>query len=130
MNCNNCARKVTDALQQLNGVSVVVTDVENRRVSVRWSATAQPDARAAIGALDNAGYPAKLIELQPDAVASHNHTGWHLNLWLGGIITAALMSGEWLFHAGDSRLFQWLSLALASVVQIHCGAQFYRGMWR
>ena len=26
--------------------------------------------------------------------------------------------------------FQWLAFALAGVVQIFCGAQFYRGAWR
>ena len=40
------------------------------------------------------------------------------------------MLGEWVFDLGMVRWFQWLSFALASGVQIFCGAQFYRGAWR
>ena len=40
------------------------------------------------------------------------------------------MVGEWVFGLGMTPWFQWLSFALAGVVQIFAGAQFYRGAWR
>jgi Cu+-exporting ATPase len=53
-----------------------------------------------------------------------------LNLWLGIFVTAFLMVGEWIFGWMMKPWFQWLSFALATVVQIFPGAQFYRGAWR
>ena len=53
-----------------------------------------------------------------------------MNLWLGLAVTAALMIGEWVFGLAMTPWFQWLAFALAGVVQIFCGAQFYRGAWR
>jgi len=125
MTCGNCARKVTAALQAVPGVTVVLTNVEARRVSVRWSAAA--DLPAAIGALQAAGYDA-----QPAAGASAetNRADWHLNLWFGGAVTITLMLGEWIFGVAMERWFQWLAFALATLVQVYCGAEFYHGAWR
>jgi Cu+-exporting ATPase len=50
-------------------------------------------------------------------------------LWVGVLGTAPLMLGEWVFGFGMTRWFQWGSLALAGVVQVIAGAQFYRGAW-
>src|SRR5208283_4732667 len=55
---------------------------------------------------------------------------WQWNLILGIAVTAALMLGEWGFNLAGKPWFQWTSFALAGVVQIFCGAQFYRGAWR
>ena len=49
---------------------------------------------------------------------------------LGIAVTVLLMIGEWVFNLAMTPWFQWLSFALAGVVQIFCGAQFYRGAWR
>ena len=40
------------------------------------------------------------------------------------------MLGEWGLGLAMERWFQWLAFALAGVVQVFCGAQFYRGAWR
>src|SRR5260221_6664194 len=40
------------------------------------------------------------------------------------------MLGEWIFGLAMARWFQWASFALAGVVQVFAGAQFYRGAWR
>jgi Cu+-exporting ATPase len=48
---------------------------------------------------------------------------------VGVLGTAPLMLGEWVFGFGMTRWFQWGSLALAGVVQVIAGAQFYRGAW-
>jgi len=49
---------------------------------------------------------------------------------LGVTVTALLMIGEWVFQLAMAPWFRWLSFALAGVVQVFCGAQFYRGAWR
>ena len=127
MTCGNCARKVTTALQAVHGVHSVAVNLEAKRVSVRWHADSAPDTTKLIAALKPAGYDAKLAEAKsPEA----RHDDWHLNLWLGGGVTGALMLGEWVFGVAMQPWFQWLAFALAGAVQIYCGAEFYRGAWR
>src|SRR3990172_12334735 len=126
LNCNNCVRKVTDALQAVAGVHSVSVSLETRRASVRWTANATADPGALLAVLKAAGYDA-----QPRAPAKHDHSAhrqrdWHLNLWLGVAVTVPLMLGEWAFGVAMERWFQWLSFALAGVVQVFAGAQFYR----
>jgi Cu+-exporting ATPase len=128
MTCNNCARKVTDVVQAFPGVQSVMVNVANQRASVRWKSDAAPNLSALIGAITAAGYPANLIA--PTEAAAAPARQWHLNLWIGGIITAVLMLGEWVFHFGMTGWFAWTSFGLAGVVQFYCGAQFYRGAWR
>lgn len=130
LNCNNCARKVTNALQAVVGVHSVSVNVEARRASVRWAATMSADANALLVALKAAGYEARpLAATSPDA-GTKRQRDWHLNLWLGVAVTVPLMLGEWVLGVSMERWFQWLSFALASVIQVFAGAQFYRGAWR
>src|SRR6185436_14633546 len=55
--------------------------------------------------------------------------GWQLTLWVALLGTAVLMIGEWVFQLGATPWFRWLSLAVATVVQVYAGAPFYRGAW-
>lgn len=128
MTCNNCARKVTDVVQAFPGVQSVMVNVAAQRASVRWKSDSAPDLAGLMGAVTKAGYPATLIA--PTDAAAPPSRQWHLNLWIGGIITAVLMLGEWVFHFGMTGWFAWTSFALAGVVQFYCGAEFYRGAWR
>jgi P-type Cu+ transporter len=131
MNCNNCARKVTTALQGVPGVHSVTISLEARRAAARWETGTPPEPARLVAALQAAGYPATVIEARPpggpEAKPSPN---WHWNLWLGGFVTGLLMMDEWGFGVGDERRYQWLAFTLAGVVQIVCGAAFYRGAWR
>ncbi|HEX5219088.1 MAG TPA: cation-translocating P-type ATPase [Verrucomicrobiae bacterium] len=129
MTCNNCARHVTEAIQSVPGVRHATVSLAANQASVRWQ-TAREDVPAVVQAIKAAGYDAKPIQ-----AAAHGHHGpersdWHLNLWLGGIVTGALMLGEWVFQVSMERWYQWLAFVLAGGVQIFCGAQFYRGAWR
>jgi copper chaperone len=58
MSCGSCVKHVTQALQTLSGVQQVDVDLPSGHVKV--SGTLPADAQALIGALDAAGYPAKL----------------------------------------------------------------------
>src|SRR5688572_18717290 len=123
MTCNNCARHVTEAIQSVPGVQSVLVNLQSQRASVRWKRDSTTDAGALIATIAAAGYEAKPIERTSQA----HRTDWYSNLWLGGIITGVLMLGEWVFPFGKERWFQWIAFVLASVAQVFCGAQFYRG---
>jgi Cu+-exporting ATPase len=129
MTCNNCARKVTTAIQAVPGVQSVMVNVASQRASVRWQADATADPDQLIGAITAAGYATKLIQPLESGATEPAHN-WHLNLWIGGIVTGALMLGEWGFNLGRTDWFAWASFALAGLVQVYCGAEFYRGAWR
>jgi Cu+-exporting ATPase len=130
MSCQNCARKVTTALQAVPGVESVSVDLKARRASVRWNANAIGEVSALLAALKAAGYNAQPLAPAAQNRASHRQKDWYLNLWLGVAVTIPLMLGEWAFGVAMECWFQWLSFALAGVVQIFAGAQFYRGAWR
>lgn len=129
MTCNNCARNVTNAIQAVPGVQSVLVNLESRSAAVRWRPDAPVDVSRVTQALAAAGYAAQPISLEAKQSAAE-HRSWHLNLWIGGIVTAVLMLGEWVFHFGMTGWFAWTSFGLAGLVQVYCGAEFYRGAWR
>jgi Cu+-exporting ATPase len=129
MTCNNCARKVTDAAQKVVGVHSVCVSVATERASVRWNTAEAKNVPDILTAIAKAGFTAKeIIPEKPGDPARQNR--WQWNLILGLAVTAGLMIGEWGFSLMMTGWFRWLSFALAGIVQIFCGAQFYRGAWR
>ena len=130
MNCNNCARHVTEAIQSVPGVRSASVTLDAGRASVRWAADAPTNVAAVLSAVKDAGYEAKTIEVTANDHGERRQARWHLNLWLGAVVTTLLMLGEWVFHLGMEPWFQWLAFGLAGVVQIFAGAPFYRGAWR
>lgn len=132
MTCNNCARQVTTALQAVAGVQSARVDLLARRATVRWSDAEIADGQSLVQAVAAAGYSAAVATSPAGAAHAQRqaHRAWAFNLWLGGAVTAFLMLGEWVFSWGMTQWFAWTSFGLAGVVQIYCGAQFYRGAWR
>ena len=130
MNCNNCARHVTEAIQSVPGVRSASVMLDAGRASVRWTADAPTDVAAVLSAVKDAGYEAKPVGAAANDHGERRQARWHLNLWLGAVVTALLMLGEWVFHLGMEPWFQWLAFGLAGVVQFFAGAPFYRGAWR
>jgi Cu+-exporting ATPase len=130
MTCSNCARHVTEALQDLPNVASAGVQLEKGTATVRWRS--QPDIPAAIKAVTDAGYEAKVAP-QGSATEKTNVwsplTSWRATAIIGLICLVPLMAGEWLFHLAMERWFQWLGFGLASIVQVFCGARFYRGAW-
>jgi P-type Cu+ transporter len=127
MTCGNCVRHVTEAIQHVPGVSHAAVALDPGRAVVKWKPDAKPDADAVVGAVKQAGYEA--IVQQADGHHAHGVSDWYLTLWVGVLCTVPLMIGEWVLGLATHRWFQWLSFALATVVQIYCGARFYRGAW-
>ena len=129
MNCNNCARHVTEAIQSVSGVRSATVILDAGRASVRWNSGAEQNVSAVIEAVQKAGYTAKEIQAGTSAGCETKPANWQINLWLGVAVTIALMVGEWGFGLGLKPWFQWLSFALAGAVQIFAGGKFYRGAW-
>lgn len=130
MTCNNCARHVTEAIQSVPGVHSVNVTLDTERAAVRWNTGVDRNESALIAAVKNAGYSATKIEAH-DHHREHSGKigGWQMNLWIGVLGTVPMMIGEWVFGWAMQPWFQWLSFALAGIVQIFAGAQFYRGAW-
>ncbi len=129
MTCNNCVRHVTDAIQAVPGVSSALVTLENERAVVRWGG--EPNIPAVIKAIEGAGYKAevKQAEGHQHAHGGTKATNWHWNLWIGVLGTLPLMLGEWVFGLASEPWFRFVSLILATVVQVGAGAPFYRGAW-
>ncbi|HEX7569697.1 MAG TPA: cation transporter, partial [Verrucomicrobiae bacterium] len=128
MTCNNCARKVTDAAQKIPGVHSVSVSVAAEHASVRWNSAADKNVSAVLAAISQAGFDAK--EISAEKPGQSKQSRWQWTLIVGLTVTAALMIGEWIFGLAMTPWFQWLAFALAGVVQVFSGAQFYRGAWR
>ncbi|HXE42423.1 MAG TPA: cation transporter, partial [Candidatus Baltobacteraceae bacterium] len=121
MTCSNCARHVTEAIQSVPGVRSATVSLENKNAVVNWNAGATENIPSVLKAVKDAGYEAK--ETQADSCGCHSchespKNNWQINLWLGVFVTAFLMIGEWAFGWTMQQWFQWLSFALATVVQI------------
>ena len=128
MTCSNCARKVNEAAQKVPGVYSVSVNVAAERASVRWNSGARKNISAVLAAISQAGFSAQEISVENST--SRKQSRWRWNLIVGLAVTVGLMVGEWIFNLMMADWFRWLSFALAIVVQVFCGAQFYRGAWR
>ncbi|HEY1789251.1 MAG TPA: cation-translocating P-type ATPase [Verrucomicrobiae bacterium] len=124
MTCGNCARQVADAIQAVPEVRSAAVSLERRIAVVQWNGA--QNVPAVLLAVQHAGYAANEMV----GAVQARHSNWHGALWAGIVVTAVLMSGEWIFKTDRVRWFQWLSFILAGIVQFYSGAQFYRGAWR
>jgi Cu+-exporting ATPase len=128
MTCQNCARHVREALEAVPGVAAAQVDLEKNRATVRWTGETE-NTTSLLAALDAAGYPGS-VQQAPDEHEGHEHSSWQVGLILGGVVTIALMLGEWGFQLHHETWFRWTSFVLALLVQIFSGAGFYRGAWQ
>jgi Cu+-exporting ATPase len=136
MTCSNCARHVTEAIQQVAGVHSAVVSLEGHSARVRWLPGQPADDAGLVHAVQEEGYKAKVLEKDDP---SHQHQkgsgtgayigGWQLTLWAGLAGTVPLMIGEWGLGLWMTPWFRWLSFVLATIVQFWAGAPFYRGAW-
>ena len=132
MTCGNCARHVTEALQNVPGVHSAMVNLDSRGALVRWSPASAQNPVALVAAVREAGYEAKLITAGAPATDAgvRKLAGWQLTLWIGVVGTLPLMIGEWGFGLGTKPWYRWFSFFVAAVVQAFAGAEFYRGAWK
>lgn len=130
MNCAGCANSVTQALRNVPGVANADVSLQEGRARVRW-ANGEQSADRLIAAVKEAGFQAEVLA---GPVPKKNQwsplEGWRFNAVVGGAVTIFLMVGEWLLHLDSQPWFQWTAFALSAIVQVFCGARFYRGAWR
>ena len=126
MTCQNCARQVTAALQEVAGVQSASVDLPDHAANVRWNAGAEKNLAALVAAVARAGYEAQ--EISPSKTGFPARRPWALILGLA--VTATLMTGEWVFGLAMTNWFRWFAFAVAGAVQVFGGAPFYRGAWR
>src|SRR5258708_7040866 len=129
MTCGNCARHVTEAIQRVAGVRSATVSLDTQQAQVRWQTEAEPAIAKVIHAIEEEGYGAKIVRVNRGNEAGDLLAGWRLNLIVGIPVTAALMLGEWVLGLDAAVWFKWVSLGLATLVQILAGAKFYRGAW-
>jgi Cu+-exporting ATPase len=127
MTCNNCARHVTEAIQSTAGVQSATVSLANKSATVRWNSPDVKNISAILTGISQAGYAAQ--EIHPDSNTGEASDRWQWTLILGITVTILLMTGEWAFGLMMTPWFEWSAFALASVVQVFCGAPFYRGAW-
>ena len=125
MSCQNCARHVREALQEVPGVEYAEVDLDAGRARVKAELA---DVEALVAAVGRAGYTAEPEETEGPAAAAG--AGWKFNVIFSLAIAAPLMIADHLLHPDMHGWFGWASLALALPVQVFCGWRFYRGAWQ
>ena len=130
MTCNNCARHVTEAIQGVPNVHSAMVSLERQRATVRWASAGTRSLPAVLAAVAQAGFEAREIAADEAGRGRSAASHWQWNLIIGLAVTGGLMAGEWGFDLGFTPWFRWTAFALAAVVQVFCGAQFYSGAWR
>src|SRR5437667_3822201 len=103
MNCNNCARHVTEAIQGVAGVAGADVRLEEGRATVRWRPDALLDAGQIVAAVKKAGYDAVPVQepsRHSEASGSSPMAAWKFTLIFGAALTLPLILGEWAFGLG------------------------------
>jgi Cu+-exporting ATPase len=127
MTCQNCARHVREALQEVPGVDYAEVDLDAGQARVK-SKGAGPDTSALVGAVSRAGYAAAPEQTKPGKPTPG--PGWKFNVFFALSVAAALMVIEYALHPPMHGWFGWLSFAAVLPVQLFCGWRFYRGAWQ
>jgi len=133
MDCGNCARSVTDALQSVPGVVTASVDLQARTARILWKPGIPEDPALLLGAIRKAGYqpslpPAPSGTGKPDAGAAPNP--WRRSLQIGIPASVVLLIADWGLGLGMARSFQWMAFLIATTVQILLGSRFAVGAWR
>ncbi len=129
MSCASCVRRVEKALQAVPGVQAASVNLATEKATVQALPNVPP--RALKAALDQAGYPATVVEASapPPAESSPDARGWG-PVAVAGLLTLPLVLPMFSGLFGAMWMLPgWLQLLLATPVQFVLGARFYRGGW-
>jgi Cu+-exporting ATPase len=133
MNCGNCARHVSEALQRVDGVDSVDVQLERGHATVRWQRGINPETDVLLAAVKHAGYSATALDRDPDAKDTPSYSplaAWKFNVIFGAVLTFPLIVGEWVLGLGAVTWFKWFGFAVAAPVMVVCGRGFFRGAWQ
>jgi Cu+-exporting ATPase len=126
MTCQNCARHVKEALEEVPGVEYAEVDLDGERARVK-AGPGLEDPNALMKAVMRAGYTAEPAEEGKKAPAG---AGWKFNVLLSLGVAIPLMGIESIWHPAMDGWFAWVSFAVVLPVQVLCGWRFYRGAWQ
>jgi Cu+-exporting ATPase len=132
MNCSNCARHVTEAIQGVAGVTGAVVRLEEGRATVRWQPGRDAPIESVVRAVKEAGYQATPLEersCHAKPSGSSPMAAWKFSVIFGGVLTLPLILGEWVFGWGTRDWFKWVGFAFSAPVMAVCGGRFFRGAW-
>ncbi|WP_159300784.1 heavy-metal-associated domain-containing protein, partial [Klebsiella pneumoniae] len=59
VNCQNCVRKATAALEAVPGLASALVSLDQARATVRWQPSCAPSAATIVIAMKNAGFEAE-----------------------------------------------------------------------
>src|SRR6266542_945576 len=127
MNCNNCARHVTEAIQKVPGVTSADVRLEEGRATVRWQSGAGAQLENVVRAVKEAGYEAEPVrESTSHAEPSDSSpvAAWKFTVIFGAVLTLPLIIGEWIFGWGTLDWFKWVGFAFSAPVMLVCSASF------
>jgi len=130
MTCQNCARHVREALQEVPGVEYAEVDLDGGRARVKTN-DAEPElaqVKALVEAVEQAGYSAAPEKGETSKAAAG--AGWKFNMIFALAVALPLMAIEYTLHPAMHGWFGWVSLAAVLPVQVLCGWRFYRGAWQ
>lgn len=145
MDCGNCARSVTAALQSVPGVAFASVALEQARATVHWNPGVSPRSEDLVSAVTRAGYR---VELPPERGASSGAGGslqvfeegggnagsvrrnpWQRALLISIPVAVLLLAAEWVPGLGMSSAWLRVALILATLVQASVGWRFAKGAW-
>jgi P-type Cu+ transporter len=128
MTCPRCAHSVTSAIQSVPDVKGIHVTVTPGQATFTTGSNPDQTTKAVAAAIEQAGYTASLPD--SDLPPPDSGPAWAGTVWLGASVTALLMIGEWGFRLGHESWFRHTAFLLSGLVQLICGAGFYRGAWR
>jgi Cu+-exporting ATPase len=127
MSCQNCARHVREALQDVPGVEYAEVDLDAGSARVKGG-TPGPELKALVEAVGRAGYTA--APERTDTKKAAPGAGWRFNMIFALAVAAPLMAIEHGLHPAMGGWFGWVSFTAVLPVQVLCGWRFYRGAWQ
>ncbi len=145
MTCASCAARVEKALVRVPGVTGAAVNLATERATVRAAAPlASEDVQRLVDAVVNAGYEARPVPTEPEALGADEHlpttTGdtraRQARRELTAVAVSAVLSAPLMLpmvtapFGVESALPAWAQLVLASIVQFVFGARFYSSAYR
>jgi Cu+-exporting ATPase len=137
MTCASCVNRITRFLQKVDGVEDANVNLATESATIRFD-PAVTDVASLAGAVEAAGYLARVDQIEPDreAAAEPTFAERHLEdtrrrLAVAAVLTLPILVGlaRMTLAPGLPALFSnpWFQLALATPVQFYAGWPFYRG---
>jgi len=133
MDCGNCVRSVTTALQAVRGVAGASVELQAGQARILWKAGVTPDTAALFQAVRTAGYkPSEpVVPSQPGTTEPEAGVNpWKRSLQLGVPASVVLLFADWVLGLGMDRTFQWAAFGIATGIQARVGSRFFVGAWR